>query len=134
MTIETPSQKTQVCPTCGTRLSESATRCLVCGTELSAKAPEDQKKAEKKVEKSVQASRMPEITLGLPAALGREGRNRQEGDASQAEAHICDQAPRGRRRADRHSDATWACEPVYDADLHSRERRSDGVGSFEAVA
>jgi len=69
MTSETPSQKTQVCPTCGTRLSESATRCLVCGAELTTKAAEE-KKATKKVEKAVQASRMPEITLGLPAALG----------------------------------------------------------------
>lgn len=69
MTSEIPSQKTQVCSTCGTRLSESATRCLVCGTELTAKAAEEQK-ASKKVEKAVQASRMPEITLGLPAALG----------------------------------------------------------------
>ncbi|MGB7872778.1 MAG: LysM peptidoglycan-binding domain-containing protein [Anaerolineales bacterium] len=69
MTSEIPSQKTQVCPTCGTRVSESATRCLVCGAELTAKAAEEQK-ASKKVEKAVQASRMPEITLGLPAALG----------------------------------------------------------------
>ncbi len=69
MTSEIPSQKTQVCPTCGTRLSESATRCLVCGAELTGKAVEEQKAA-KKVEKAVQASRMPEITLGLPAALG----------------------------------------------------------------
>ena len=69
MTSEIPSQKTQVCPTCGTRLSENATRCLVCGAELTAKAADEQK-ASKKVEKAVQASRMPEITLGLPAALG----------------------------------------------------------------
>ncbi|GAB4425073.1 MAG: hypothetical protein Kow002_14610 [Anaerolineales bacterium] len=69
MSSENPSQKTQVCPTCGTRLSESATRCLVCGTELAASSDAEPQK-EKKIEKSVQASRMPEVTLSLPAALG----------------------------------------------------------------
>jgi hypothetical protein len=42
-------------------------RCLVCGTEFNAR-PES--KSAKKVEKSVQASRMPAITLSLPAAVG----------------------------------------------------------------
>src|SRR5574342_67611 len=69
MSPEPSSQKTQVCPTCGTRLSENATRCLVCGADLTKKAVEEQKSA-KKVEKAIQASRMPEITLGLPAAWG----------------------------------------------------------------
>ena len=54
---------TKVCPTCGTRLAENATRCLVCGTEFSASV-------EVKKPRAVQASRMPEITLSLPAALG----------------------------------------------------------------
>jgi LysM repeat protein/ribosomal protein L40E len=67
MSLETNSSKTKVCPTCGTRLSENAARCLVCGTEFAAK-PEP--KAAKKVEKSVQASRMPVVTLSLPAAVG----------------------------------------------------------------
>ena len=67
MSLETNSNKTKVCPTCGTRLSENATRCLVCGTDFNAK-PEP--KSAKKVEKSVQASRMPAVTLSLPAAVG----------------------------------------------------------------
>lgn len=67
MTPEPTSSKTKVCPTCGTRLSENAVRCLVCGTEFSAQ-PEP--KAAKKTEKSVQATRMPELRLSLPAAIG----------------------------------------------------------------
>ena len=61
------SSKTKICPTCGTRLSEHATRCLVCGAEFT---PRPESKVVKKVERSVQASRMPEITLSLPAAVG----------------------------------------------------------------
>jgi hypothetical protein len=66
--IQEPSstQKTTVCPTCGTRLAENATRCPVCGTELTAKAAPKSKKTES----GMQASRMPEVTLSLPAALG----------------------------------------------------------------
>jgi len=66
--IQDPSsqQKTTVCPTCGTRLSENTTRCPVCGTELTKKAAPKSKNAET----GMQASRMPEITLSLPAALG----------------------------------------------------------------
>lgn len=66
MLQDNPSQKTKVCPTCGTRLTENATRCLVCGTELTTKAEAKSKKADM----AVQPSRMPEITLSLPAALG----------------------------------------------------------------
>ncbi len=67
MTQEPSSQKTQVCPTCGTRLSESATRCPVCGTDLTGKAKAG---TPKRSESSVEAARMPEVTFSLPVALG----------------------------------------------------------------
>jgi LysM repeat protein len=63
MSQEKNTSPTKLCPVCGTRLNESATRCLVCGTEL------DQK-AETKKSPEVRAKRLPEITLSLPAALG----------------------------------------------------------------
>lgn len=68
MSQENPTNnKTKVCPTCGTRLSENAARCLVCGTEFQ---PQAGPKAVQKTQKAVQASRMPEVTLSLPAAIG----------------------------------------------------------------
>lgn len=62
MAENNPSQ-TKVCPTCGTRLTESTTRCLVCGTELS-------QSTDIKKPASVQPTQMPEITLSLPLAMG----------------------------------------------------------------
>jgi len=67
MSIESNSSKTKICPTCGTRLSQNAVRCLVCGTEFGAQ-PEP--KAVKKTEKSVQAASLPQVTLSLPVAIG----------------------------------------------------------------
>lgn len=52
------SSNTKTCPTCGTRLNENATRCLVCGRTFS----EDESP-------KVKNSGMPAVTLSLPVAL-----------------------------------------------------------------
>ena len=56
---------TKLCPVCGTRLAESATRCVVCGSEFSATP-----RQKKKIEKAVQPARMPSVTLSLPVVVG----------------------------------------------------------------
>jgi len=61
MSPEIANSQPKICPTCGTRLSENATRCLVCGRTLTSTS-----KAESK---GVQGPRLPELTLSLPVAL-----------------------------------------------------------------
>jgi LysM repeat protein len=53
----------KVCPTCGTRLSENASRCLVCGRTFTASSA-------MKKSKSVRPQKLPDVTLSLPLALG----------------------------------------------------------------
>ena len=64
MTPETNTTPIKLCPTCGTRVKEDATRCLVCGADLTTTEKATQSS------KVVQGSRMPSITLSLPAAIG----------------------------------------------------------------
>jgi LysM repeat protein len=65
MTVEKSSTPTRLCPTCGTRVSLDANRCLVCGTDLS-----KNEKTNRPAQAALQGSRMPMITLSLPATLG----------------------------------------------------------------
>ncbi len=56
------SSTPQTCPTCGTRLAENATRCLVCGRSFSPST------ADKPA--TVQGARIPAVTISLPIAIG----------------------------------------------------------------
>ena len=64
MSVEKPPKNTILCPTCGTRLPEDASRCLVCGADLTT-SEQPSRSA-----RTVQASRLPSITLSLPAVFG----------------------------------------------------------------
>jgi len=61
---DTSPKNTKLCPTCGTRVSEEAVRCLVCGAELGGSGDSDAASA-----KAVRGSRMPQVTLSLPLAI-----------------------------------------------------------------
>jgi LysM repeat protein len=65
MSPENTNSNTKVCPTCGTRLSENATRCLVCGRSFS--VPTSTKPTQSN---PVESPHLPELKLSLPAALG----------------------------------------------------------------
>ncbi|HOO58918.1 MAG TPA: hypothetical protein PK273_06435, partial [Anaerolineaceae bacterium] len=57
------TKNTKICPVCGTRVSENATRCLVCGAQLSATA------STKKADTLSASKQTPEIRLKLPVAI-----------------------------------------------------------------
>jgi LysM repeat protein len=66
MPSENSQTKNVTCPVCGSRVSESASRCLVCGTSLN-KVVE---KTDEKKKPEVQSPKMPSISLNLPLAIG----------------------------------------------------------------
>ena len=64
--MKNPNNKSSsfmLCPTCGTKLPENATRCLVCGRTFTARTSA-------KSPRTVRSQRLPDITLSLPLALG----------------------------------------------------------------
>ena len=64
MSPESTTSSNRVCPTCGTRLSENATRCLVCGRTFTTGT-----KTVAAVN-PIQSPKLPELKLSLPAAIG----------------------------------------------------------------
>lgn len=52
-----PTGEANICPRCGTRLGESATRCLVCGTEIRQESD------------PIGGRSRPQVTLSLPLAI-----------------------------------------------------------------
>lgn len=66
MSPEESSQKTKICPTCGTRLAANATRCLVCGRSFAGTVPPEKKSTQA----AVQSPKLPAVTLSLPIAIG----------------------------------------------------------------
>jgi len=63
MKPEKETKNTKICPVCGTRVSENATRCLVCGTQLTTTA------SQKSTSSLSAAKGAPEIRLKLPVAI-----------------------------------------------------------------
>lgn len=68
MSPEESSKKTKICPTCGTRLAENATRCLVCGRTFTVGESKEKKPAPSTA--TVTSPKLPEVTLSLPIAIG----------------------------------------------------------------
>jgi len=64
MTLDPNKPSTKTCPTCGSKVSESASRCQVCGHTFAKASSTGQEN------KSIQRPRLPEITLNLPIAIG----------------------------------------------------------------
>jgi LysM repeat protein len=64
MTENSPAS-TKVCPSCGTRISEDASRCLVCGYQF-AKGGAPQRRARA----SAPGGATPQVRLSLPIAIG----------------------------------------------------------------
>ena len=61
--FETSTQKkNNICPVCGTRLSDNATRCLVCGTQLGSITANPKTR-------SLDSGGLPEIRLKLPGMI-----------------------------------------------------------------
>lgn len=65
--------KTKICPTCGTRMNESATRCLVCGRVFANEpvpAQSSRGRAGKNEEEKIEKPRIKNVSVSIPLAIG----------------------------------------------------------------
>ncbi|MEK6222105.1 MAG: LysM peptidoglycan-binding domain-containing protein [Chloroflexota bacterium] len=70
--MENPATSpTKICPTCGTRISQDAARCLVCGTNFKENMTASTKGNSSITTEAteIRGSRMPELTLSVPVIL-----------------------------------------------------------------
>lgn len=71
MTTEKPrSTPTKICPSCGTRVSDNAPRCVVCGHQFVSGSTPITKKAAKADAPIGGRTSLPELRLSLPIAIG----------------------------------------------------------------
>lgn len=63
--MSTEQPNTKICPTCGTRVAQNATRCAICGSQFTNLAPSKQRK-----QRNIQGTRLPELTISMPVAIG----------------------------------------------------------------
>lgn len=67
MTTENPkTNRTKICPTCGTRVNEDAPRCLVCGTSFASTKTSSTKPVP---EPEIRGRGMPTLTISAPVIL-----------------------------------------------------------------
>jgi LysM repeat protein len=67
MTEQASAKPSKVCPSCGTRVNDDASRCLVCGHQFT---PVAKSKPGRKSSSALESSGTPELNLSLPLAIG----------------------------------------------------------------
>ena len=67
-----PQTRTKICPTCGTRMNESATRCLVCGRTFTNDPQQMGRNSQQTANEAerIEKPRLKNISISIPVAIG----------------------------------------------------------------